>query len=561
MNKLLAPISLNEYKARRLTFACVLFLFVYECYVVRVDYAEYFAYLVDSEQSFFSLLTLACLFISFYVFYKLTYFALLASWPLRIVCLAIFVLSIFVEYSYQKALGRFTTTADIETAIATTAEQQSAALSMYLNYTAAIPCVILLLCFVFTKSDKPLGLRQFIPLNLLFVGCFAIFPVLIGQPFPTVATAAFYRTGTDFLISGPVASGKWASNVTGITLTRRQVARPALPAEYRPDKNIVVIVDESVSGDHFSLNGYSRETTPVLDDLAAKGLLHNWGIAAAASTGSRFTYSALTTGLTPDDFPDASDIKATTFPTVFQYAKAMNYTTYFFDGQMVGYWGDNAEDKKYMDSWLGVIDVTEGRGFEPYDLDNQIAKKVRKIIYGSKGNFIFIFKHGSHIPYQSNFPADQETWRPSYTTTNKYAIPSENQLESVRNAYDNSIRYNVNSFFAALIDDYANIPNDTVILYTGDHGQSLFVKGRASHGGKTKEEAAVPLFIIGRFSTQIDAGYRASHANIFPTILDLMAYPEELREKRGFRSLLKTTSKDSRPRFFNPDLGTKIPFD
>ncbi|HLA95393.1 MAG TPA: sulfatase-like hydrolase/transferase [Pyrinomonadaceae bacterium] len=560
MNTLINRVSLNEYKARRLAFACVLFLFVYECYVVRVDYAGYFAYLVDSEHTFFSLITLACLFISFYAFYKLTYFALLASWPFRIICFVIFAFSVLVEDSYQKALGRFTITPDIQTAIATTAEQQSAALSMYLNYTAAIPCLFLLFCFIFTRSDKPLGIRQFIPLNLLFVACFAIFPVLIDQPFPTVATAAFYRTGTDFLINGPITSGKWGSNVTGITVARRQVAKPALPAEYLPDKNIIVIVDESVRGDHFSLNGYGRETTPLLDDLAAKGLLHNWGIAAAASTGSRFTYSALTTGLTPDDFPDTSDIKATTFPTIFQYAKAMNYKTHFFDGQMVGYWGDNAEDKKYMDSWSGVIDVSDGRSFEPYDLDNQIAKKVRKIIYGSKGNFIFIFKHGSHIPYQSNFPKDQEIWQPSYATTNKYAIPSNEQLESVRNAYDNSIRYNVNSFFDELIDDYTNIPNNTVILYTGDHGQSLFVNGRASHGGKTREEATVPLFVIGMLS-KIDTGYRASHANIFPTILDLISYPEEFREKRGFPSLLKTSSKESRPRFFNPDLGTKMPFD
>jgi len=560
MKNLAAPITLDEYKARRLAFASLVLLFVYECYVVRVDYAEYFAYLVDSEQIFFSILTLACLSISFYAFYKLAYFAFLASWPYRIACLGIFTISLLIEYSYQKALGRFTTTADIETAIAITGEQQSAALSMYLSYAAIIPCVFLLLCFLSTRSEKPLGLRQFAPLNLLFIACFAIIPVVTDQPFPTIATAAFYRTGTDFLLRGPVVSGKWASNVTGIKNARRQVAKPALLPEYRPENNIVVIVDESVRGDHFSLNGYDRKTTPLLDDLAAKGALHNWGIAAAASTGSRFTYSALTTGLTPDDFPDAADFKATTFPTIFQYAKAMNYTTYFFDGQMVGYWGDNEEDKKYIDSWSGVIDVSEGRGFEPYDLDSLIARKVKTIIDGSKGNFIFIFKHGSHIPYQSNFPKDREVWQPSYSAVNKYAIPSSHELESVRNAYDNSILYNVNSFFDELIDDYAKIPNDTVILYTGDHGQSLFVNGRSSHGGKTKAEATVPLFMIGKVA-MIDTGYKASHANVFPTILDLISYPEELREKRGFPSLLKTTSKDSRPRFFNPDLGTKLPFD
>jgi hypothetical protein len=54
---------------------------------------------------------------------------------------------------------------------------------------------------------------------------------------------------------------------------------------------------------------------------------------------------------------------------------------------------------------------------------------------------------------------------------------------------------------------------------------------------------------------------RASHHDIFPTLLDLMNYPEEMREPRNSISLLKATAKDSQPRFFNPDLLEKVPFD
>ena len=557
----LKPVVLDEHDLKRVSLICAFLLFIYEVYAVRVDYSEYLAYVVDSENAFFSAVTFICILVSFYAFYRLTLFALSASWPYRTLCFVIFALSLFIEYAYQKALGRFSDDSDIETAVATTIDQQVASLSMYISFKALIPCIALLLLFLFIRSRTKQGFKQFAVVNLLFVVSFVIFPTLIDQPFPTFATAALYRTSTDFLISGPISGRIRASSMGALATDRRPVAKPALPVGYRPDNNIVVIVDESVMGDHLSLNGYERRTTPVLDDLASRHILHNWGIAASASSASRFTYYALVTGLTPDNFPDANEFKVKTFPTIFQYAKAMNYTTYFFDGQMVAYWGANNEDTNYIDNWLGVHEISDNRSFEPYDLDNQIADKVKSIIYGSKGNFIFIFKHGSHIPYQNNFPPDQEAWRPSYATTDKFEIPSADQLQSVKNAYDNSILYNVNSFFTNLIDDYSRIPNNSLLLYTGDHGQTLFVNGKASHGGKTKGEATVPLFIIGKLDDKIDTGYKASHANIFPTLLDLMSYPRELRDTGGLPSLLTARTVDSRPRFFNPGLTEKVPFD
>jgi glucan phosphoethanolaminetransferase (alkaline phosphatase superfamily) len=322
-----------------------------------------------------------------------------------------------------------------------------------------------------------------------------------------------------------------------------------------------VIVDESMMGDHFSLNGYPRDTTPMLEKLQKQGVLHNWGLAAAASTGSRFTYSALITGLTPDDLPDTTEFKINTFPTLFQYAKAMGYRTYFFDGQMNGYWGGIGDDRNYIDEWQGVLDVSDHQTFKTYELDEMMARKIRAIIDASAGNFIFAFKHGAHIPYNKNFPPDQARWTPSYETDNKYDIPPAEKLGEVANSYDNAIRYNIDHFFTDLADDYRDLPNGTVFIYTGDHGQTLFVNGRSSHGGDTKAEATVPLFIIGRLPSTVDTSYQASHANVYATVLDLLGYPDDLRDLRGFPSLLRARAADSRPRFFNPDLGRKVPFD
>ncbi len=556
-----SPIIKSQSTIRRLGFFFVLFLMAFEAYVIRVNYSEYFAYVVDSETVFFAAVTLACLLASFVLFFYFIIFAFSTNWFYKALCFLLFALSVIGEYGYQKALGRFSGKMDIETAIATTAEQKLVSVLMYVNLYALVPICVFLILLIFVRSEQKQGLKHFLLGGLLFVGFFVTCPILIDQKFPTLATAAFYRTNTEFLFQGPITNRVLASSLTGNAIGRRSVKKPPLPDDFRPHNNVVVVVDESVRGDHLSINGYGRATTPFLEELLHKGILTNWGIAASASTGSRYTYNALITGLTPDDFPDKTGVRTNTFPSIFQYAKAMKYTTYFFDGQMVGYWGGTVEDRKWLDLWEGPIQVSERLAVEPWDLDNLIAKKVGRIISSSTGNFIFIFKRGSHIPYHSNFPLDEEVWLPSYKTDNKFYIPSGDELQYVVNAYDNSLRYNIDSFFMNMIYDYANIPNNSVIIYTGDHGQTLFINGRAAHGGSTKDEANVPLFIIGKLDSIVDTRYRASHQNVFPTILDLIEYPTELRDWSATPSLLKARGKDSKQRFFNPDLGEKVAFD
>jgi len=59
----------------------------------------------------------------------------------------------------------------------------------------------------------------------------------------------------------------------------------------------------------------------------------------------------------------------------------------------------------------------------------------------------------------------------------------------------------------------------------------------------------------------VDTGFKASHANMFTTLLDLMNYPEELRKYPYAISLFKAKAADSRPRYFNPSLEKRVPFD
>ncbi len=551
--------DLTPESTRRLAIAFTLFLLVFETYAVGVNNSAAFLELFKSDNGWFLSIALVFVVGSLYLVYRFFYAAFASGWACRIVYLFLLTASLGVEYSYQKALGRFSEPLDVELALATTWAQKVESIGMYIGIAAVVPVFGFIIALLVTRGRRERSIRDLCVINGLLIASLLVGSIVSVSQFPTVSIVAFYRTSVEFAIAGSITDG--AFDLVGSRWQRKTIAVPELAAGHVPDNNIVLVIDESVRGDHFSLNGYGRPTTPFLDDLHRKGLLHNWGIAAAGSTGSHTSFNTLMTGLTPDDFPDPGQQKLKTSPTIFQYARAMGYTTWLFDGQMDYFWSGIRDDRRHIDNWVPVTYLKDPKAAGDWDIDVEIAKRVNKTVSGSKGNFIIVFKHGSHVPYHLNFPPDRAVWQPSYINDDRFSIPGPKHLNAVANAYDNSILYNVNSFFPNLIDDYERIPNNTVILYTGDHGQTLFVNGKASHSGHTRQEATVPLLIIGTLPDGVDTGYKASHSNVYPTILDLMGYPAEMRELRFGLSLLKAKAADSRPRYFNPSYGPKVAFD
>ncbi|MCK7485363.1 MAG: sulfatase-like hydrolase/transferase [Bacillus subtilis] len=91
----------------------------------------------------------------------------------------------------------------------------------------------------------------------------------------------------------------------------------------------------------------------------------------------------------------------------------------------------------------------------------------------------------------------------------------------------------------------------TTILYTADHSQTLFENGASwAHCNYTPQEAMVPLIMIGTDLPPVDTKYHASHANILPTILDLMGVPPEGRKHAYAPSLFLATEEMNSDRFF-----------
>jgi len=490
-------------------------------------------------------------------FFVFSYISVVSSWQYKIIYFLIFTLAVIHEYGYQNAYGRFSEETDVTLALFTTNAQKLNAITTYFNPLAIIPCAAFLFMLVTVKPKiTPHGLKSFLAVLFLFTFSFTfnrhVNPNGFNNQFPTVSFEAFSRTGIRYLLF----------RTFSYRGERDKPERPLLPDSYKPNNNIVFIVDESIRGDHLCLNGYARPTTPYLEELSKHGALKNWGIAVSGTICSFQSHDLLLTGFRTEDLPDPNE-EINKAPLIFQYAKAMGYKTYYLDGQMDKYWGViGNEGFQYLDVWLGASYFYQNTNLT-HEIDFEIAKKVNEIITSSSGNFIFVFKNGNHVPYSNNFPPEEVIWKPYFVGTPLRVTAEE--LPTVANAFDNGLRYNSDKFFKTLASDYNKLPNNTLIVYTGDHGETLSENGAVlPHGVESKNVATIPIFIIGKLQQEVDINFKASHSNLFPTILDMMNYPQELRKRDYAISLLKAKASDSKERYFATcDLanGRKIKFD
>jgi glucan phosphoethanolaminetransferase (alkaline phosphatase superfamily) len=510
------------------------------------------------------ILALIGFFFCFCLLWTFVYLSLISVRAVKPFYYLFFLLLTLYEYTYQDLFGRFSTIQDLSLAFITTSTQSIDAIVSYTSYAAVMPCGAYLILLLLINSDRRISVKRSLVSLAIFIVVTFGFNLAMWKFAPTFY---FYESVTNAFGAGNRTLFGYAFAKTLYTKTiRESVENPG--SNTKPRNNIILILDESVRGDHLSLNGYSRPTTPFLVELEKRKFLKNWGIAVSSSTRSFESFQYIMTGLSPNGDTGA-DYKVEQLPTLFQFAKAMNYRTYYFDGQLDKFWGGDSGDLEFIDIFLSKK-FFEPVGAAKWEIDDRIAVKVRETTANSTGNFIVVFKRGNHTPYNSNFPEAAAVWLPTSETYAQSVFDSDR--ETFVNTYDNALRYNLDGFFRTLLTDKENLPNDTVVLYTSDHGQTLNENGeKYSHGGDTKTQAIVPLFIIGNIEKEVDTGFKASHANIFATILDLMKFPEDKRKRKYSISLLNAKGADSIVRyFFTPNvmpgdnqilLGERIRFD
>ena len=290
-------------------------------------------------------------------------------------------------------------------------------------------------------------------------------------------------------------------------------------------RKIVFIVDESVRGDYLGLNSDRFDNTPVLK--TASGKIANFGIATSSTNCSRGARYILRSGLRESQMPDASELGLHQ-PSMWQYAKKAGFETIHIDG-FAAFAGMhsfmNAAEAK-------AIDKTVLPNQKPYvNIDDVAAARLMEVMAVPQSQFIYVEKNGVHSPYENNVPANF-VFEPA--GLNKLPKPLTADQRGKVAIYLRAIKWRVDRFFEAILPSL--IREDVLVIYTSDHGQAMFEGGyEASHCTQINPnigEALVPLIAFtgnSEISAKLQAEAvrahdRASHFEIFPTLLTAMGY-------------------------------------
>jgi arylsulfatase A-like enzyme len=312
--------------------------------------------------------------------------------------------------------------------------------------------------------------------------------------------------------SGRGPAGRWAS--LGFDVPKGSAAeKPPLLAlagpAAKPPRLVVVYVLDALRADAVGHLGGRPGVSPVLDRLARRGVTFRSHRSVAPntipSTKALFTGRTFVTG---GDWPlDPKD--GTTMAELFRGA---GYRTGLFSGNVYissafgtdrGF--EHAEESVLMDAEMGPLDT-------PYN-DNAARVQaaalgwLRKVPRGEKA-FLYLHTIHPHNPYDP-----PEPFRSRYTAGIPSRIDGSTQTLSdvrkllrrvspadqrrLRGLYTGNFAFNDAALegFLAGLSRWAP-PEETLVVFTSDHGEELFDHGGVLHGYTLYEEMmSIPLLL------------------------------------------------------------------
>ncbi len=293
-------------------------------------------------------------------------------------------------------------------------------------------------------------------------------------------------------------------------------------------KIIIMVVGEAARGDHFSLNGYNRETNPLLkkEDIINFQNMYSCGTTTAVSVPCMFSV------YDRDEYSSNKGYNTHSVLDVLSHA-----------GVEV-LWRDNNSNSKgvavrltyenYKTSTLNTMCEGECR-----DMGMLVGLK-QKIEQSTKDIIIVLHQMGNHGPaYYKRYPKSFEKFTPVCETSQLEKC----SVEEIKNAYDNAILY-TDYFLVQTIDFLKKYEEsaDTAMIYMSDHGESLGDNGLYLHGlpyfmapKHQKHVGAIMWFgkdfplDTGKIKSKANNQY--SHDNLFSTLLGVFNVQAKVYEK------------------------------
>ena len=367
---------------------------------------------------------------------------------------------------------------------------------------------------------------------------------------PIMPIYSTIKLGTDYMdnLQRPDSIILHATDAKRLTTASNVSAKPKL---------MVFVVGETVRADHVGLNGYERDTMPLLAKRATEQAdVYSFKNATSCGTSTAYSVPCMFSYANRDDYDvDTAEYNENVLDTLQKQGVKV-------------IWRDNNSSSK------GVADRVT---FEDYKTDklnpncdvecrdigmlagfDSLIKKDKGVMTDtssesktkSQDTLIVLHQMGNHGPaYYQRYPKDFEIFKPVCMTNEL----SKCEKTSIINGYDNAIRY-TDYFLNSVIDTLTPYQQDydVVMIYSSDHGESLGENNIYLHGMPyniaPESQKHIPIIIWSPKENAIDTNSLAtklnepvSHDFITPTLLSFFGITTQ--EVANEASFFKVTNK------------------
>jgi len=268
--------------------------------------------------------------------------------------------------------------------------------------------------------------------------------------------------------------------------------------------NVLLITIDTLRPDRLSCYSDEHIQTPQIDSLAEKGALFLKAFAHTPTTLPSHTNILLgTTPIYHGVHDNQNFIVRDEFLTLTEHLKSSGYATGAFVGAFP------------LDSRFGLT-----QGFDVYD-DYYGSKNYQEFSYVERPAEVVVRKAMDWLENQKN---PWFLWIHCFDPHQQYNPPEPFKTDYKDAPYNGEVAYvdhELGKLFAYMKKNQWG--DNTLIIFTGDHGESLGQHGESTHGYFAYNSSIwIPLIIVSPGMKPVVADQNVCHVDIFPTVCDIL---------------------------------------
>lgn len=327
----------------------------------------------------------------------------------------------------------------------------------------------------------------------------------------------------------------------GLTLTQQVDVERQVGGNRPP--NLLLVVMDTLRRDRLSTYGYDKATDPSLKSLAERGAVFEWAYSTASWTWP--STASVLTGMDPAAHGVVDKLACFlpyTLTTLAEELQQRGYRTAGWSGNPLV--SDSRNFAQGFDSFTDVLEFTKTDHFF-----EEIAAWIEE--GAGESSFLYLHLVEPHEPYvplpssralfapdvarnhEGTFSDPMRRLRLQRANNEEGADPLEDHFdvraqEELSQLYDASV-HSADEWLGRVLSklEESGLLDDTVVIFTSDHGEELFDRGSIGHGQSIhREQVEVPFIVAG---PGVPSGVRS------PAIVSTQAIPALAMDLLGFR--------------------------